>query len=151
MSDFSEPEFIRSTETIDLRHRILRPAQNISVCNYAEDNLSTTFHLGIRHSETSIIISNGTFMVQTHKLFPLAKITYRLRGMATDKSLQRQGLGQKLIRFAEVELQKRRCDLLWFNARLSAENFYQKLSFNAYPEIFDIESVGPHKVMYKWL
>ena len=144
------PEFIAAAQTIDLRHRILRPGFDVSICHYAEDNFSSTFHVGIRDVSKNII-ANGTFIVQTYDLFRLAKNPYRLRGMATETGFQKKGLGRSILMFAEKELHVRTCDLLWFNARTSAEIFYQKLGFSADPIIFDIPAVGPHKVMYKWL
>ena len=147
---FSKPEFILASETLDLRHRILRPMQDISVCHYEEDNLSSTFHLGIR-DVTGKICANGTFIQQSHLLFPKAIRPYRLRGMATDTVAQKQGHGKAILLSALDILRNKKCDLLWFNARTSAEVFYQKLTFEADPTIFDIPTVGPHKVMYKWL
>ena len=84
-------------------------------------------------------------------MFSLAKKPYRLRGMATDFIYHRQGLGQKIIHAALVELKIRNCDLLWFNARTSAELFYLKLGFTADNTVFELPLIGPHKVMYKWL
>ncbi len=152
MSEFSKPTFISAAQTIDLRQRILRPNQTIEMCQYPEDSFSTTFHLGISlGNDSKKVISNGTFMQQSHELFPLAKEPYRLRGMATDFEFQRKGLGQLILNQAEVELKKRGCDLLWFNARTGAEEFYRKQNFTANEHIFNIELIGPHKVMYKWL
>ena len=150
MSFVNTAELIPASVTIDLRHRILRPEHDVSVCHYDEDNFSSTFHVGIRDVSKKII-ANGTFMAQAHDLFGLAKNPYRLRGMATETGFQKQGLGRTVVVFAEKELQQRNCDLLWFNARTTAEIFYQKLGFSADPVIFDIPTVGPHKVMYKWL
>jgi GNAT superfamily N-acetyltransferase len=139
--------FISANETMDLRMRILRPLHPREACEYPEDNLKTTFHIGVRAGPK--IISNGTFMQQGHEKFPKASLPYRLRGMATDPDFQGKGLGRKIILAAEEELKKRGCDLLWFNARVSAEVFYQKLGYAAIEEIFDITGIGAHKVMYK--
>lgn len=140
--------FISSDDTMDLRMRILRPLHPREACEYPEDNLPTTFHVGVLNSGK--VISNGTFMQQGHAHFPKAELPYRLRGMATDPSFQGKGLGRKIILAAEQELQKRGCDLLWFNARVSAEGFYRRLGYEAIEEIFDIHPIGPHKVMFKY-
>ena len=89
-------------------------------------------------------------MQQGHEKLSNAKLSYRLRGMATDPLFQQKGLGKEIILFAENELKRRNCDLLWFNARVSAEIFYQKLGFEAIEDIFNIDSIGPHKVMFKY-
>lgn len=140
---------IKAEETLDLRSRVLRPGQNLGLCRYAEDNLSSTFHFGVLIENR--IVCNGTFMQQAYEAFPKARLAYRLRGMATDPAFQGQGLGSSLLRKAEHELKIRKCDLLWFNARVSAEIFYQKLGFDVIDNIFDIPTIGPHKVMFKWL
>lgn len=144
----NEVIFISSDLAMDLRRRILRPNQPREACVYAEDNFETTFHLGI--FENNKVISNGTFMQQPQPKLPQAVLAYRLRGMATDNNQQKKGLGQKIIIAAEAELKKRHCDLLWFNARVSAEGFYRKLGYTAIEEIFNIDTIGPHKIMYKW-
>lgn len=140
--------FISSQDTMDLRMRILRPLHPREMCEYPEDNLPSTFHIGVLSSDGQVL-SNGTFMQQGHVRFPDAVLSYRLRGMATDPAFQDKGFGRKIILAAEEELKKRGCDLLWFNARVSAEVFYGKLGYTAIEEIFDIDTIGPHKVMFK--
>jgi len=141
---------ISATETIDLRSRVLRPGQAIELCHYPEDNLPTSFHVGARNMNGKVLC-NGTFIQQSHNFFPTAKWPYRLRGMASDPCVQKQGLGSAVVRHALKILTEKKCDLLWFNARTSAEIFYQKLGFVTIGETFDIPQIGPHKVMYKWL
>lgn len=142
-------KLIPAEETIDLRSRVLRPGQNRDLCHYPEDNFTTSFHLGIFAG--SRVICNGTFIQQKHMHFPEAQLPYRLRGMASDKEYQRHGLGKTLLQEALVYLKQKNCDLLWFNARVSAEGFYEKLGYQKINDIFDIPTIGPHKVMYQWL
>lgn len=140
---------ITAADCLDLRTRVLRPGQDIQLCQFAEDNLDSTFHLGFYCDGK--IVCNGTFMAMPHPLFPEAKKPYRLRGMATDPNYRGQHLGSQLLQHAEMILQTMNCDLLWFNARESAFLFYEKNGFISIGEMFDIHQVGPHKVMYKWL
>ena len=141
--------FITPEQSFDLRNRVLRGSRPVESCNYAEDRFETTFHIGVLENDK--ILSNGTLMLQAHKHFPQSHLPYRLRGMATDPEYQKQGHGKLILAAAEAELRKRGADLLWFNARVSAEEFYRKCGFLAVEEVFDIAQVGPHKVMYKWL
>lgn len=145
----SEAIFVSAQNTLDLRQRILRPGQPLTQCQYEEDEYESTFHLGIW--KNSSIVSNGTFIQQGHSLFPKAIYPFRLRGMATDLSEQKKGLGRLILQKGLVELKKRKCDLLWFNARTSAELFYSHQNFLVDQNIFEIPLIGPHKVMYKWL
>lgn len=143
-------ELISAHEAIDLRDRVLRGTRPVESNYYAEDELESTFHVGVRDSEGKVI-SNGTFMKQGHPKFADARLAYRLRGMATDPAHQKQGLGHLILERALDELREKNADLLWFNARTSAEGFYRKAGFAALDDVFDIELVGPHKVMYRWL
>lgn len=146
-----EVQKISAEQTIDLRMRVLRPTQTREACIYTEDNFNSTFHLGIICEGK--IICNGTFIQQANeKLDKIKKsnLPYRLRGMATEPEFQKQGLGKKIILAAENELKQKAADLLWFNARTSAEGFYRKLGYIAIEEIFIIDTIGPHKVMYKY-
>ena len=140
---------IDAEQSLDLRSRILRPGQSLELCSYLEDNLPSTFHLGVFVEDR--IVCNGTFIQQEHPRFVEAAFPYRLRGMATDPAFQNTGMGSRLIQTSLKILADRHCDLLWFNARLSAEIFYQKLGFEQLAEVFEIPSIGPHKVMFKWL
>lgn len=142
-------QFITAEDTMDLRSRILRPGQPLEACRYAEDNLVTTFHIGVLIDGR--IVGNGTFMQQQHPDLEAFQLAYRLRGMATDPEVRHQGLGRLILETAENELKKRQCDLLWFNARVSSEGFYHKLGYDVIGNIFDIAGIGPHKVMYRWL
>lgn len=76
---------------------------------------------------------------------------YRLRGMAVDPDIHRRGIGRHLLAAGETVLQDLGCDLLWFNARENAFQFYESLGYSFSSEIFDIPGVGPHKVMLKKL
>jgi GNAT superfamily N-acetyltransferase len=143
-------ELISPNETIDLRSRILRPGQSVLLCQYIEDEADSSFHLGIRGARGEIIC-NGTFIQQHHELFGSSIRPYRLRGMATEPLFQKQGLGSLVIDRAYEILEQKKSDLLWFNARTSAEIFYLKLGFSVIGDIFEIPTIGPHKVMYKWL
>ncbi|MFN3455259.1 MAG: GNAT family N-acetyltransferase [Pseudobdellovibrio sp.] len=140
---------IASAQCIDLRSRILRPHQDISLCHYNEDNLNTTFHLGVLMNDK--VVSNGTFIQSAHSSFPEAINPYRLRGMATDHLYQGQALGSKILQSAEIILKSKNCNFLWFNALETAFKFYEKNNYIPFGELFDIPLIGPHKVMYKWL
>ncbi|MFN9066674.1 MAG: GNAT family N-acetyltransferase [Bdellovibrionales bacterium] len=136
------------SQVIDLRSRILRPGQPLVNSQYEEDYDPTTFHLG-SFNESMKIVTVGTFIQQRHSYFFNSKLSYRLRGMATEIEFQKKGYGKNLIIAAEKILIARSCDLLWFNARLSALDFYKKLGFKIMGEVFELPSIGSHIVMFK--
>ena len=154
--------FISGADCHDLRSRVLRPGQPASTYVFHEDTLPESFHVGIFVDE--VIVCNGTFLKQNFSevrhsydiknidekanLILNSPNAYRLRGMATDPNHQGHGYGKELINFALNELKNRGCELLWFNARTSAQKFYEKLGATAIGDIFDIPGGGPHFVMY---
>lgn len=71
--------------------------------------------------------------------------------MATSESVRGLGIGRKLLEQGINECRKKGGDLLWCNARTSAAGFYRKLNFAIQGEVFNIENIGPHYVMYKKL
>jgi len=142
-------QHITARETLALRSNILRPGQPIENCRYKEDSLPTTFHLGALIDGK--IVSNGTFMKDVCSYFNNEDSAYRLRGMATDSEFRGLQLGSRILKEAEEILRSRGCKLLWFNARETAFVFYEKNGFVAMGDLFDIATIGPHQVMYKWL
>lgn len=148
MSDILIRE-VSPEETWPLRHQILRPHQTFEKVKYAQDFLPTTIHLAAFQNKQ--ICGIATFEKENHPDFPAYKLSYRLRGMAVDPSLRKSGVGRRLIEFAEEKLQQMHVDFLWFNAREVAFPFYEKLGFGFHGAMFDIEDIGPHKVMYKAL
>lgn len=150
-------QHITAEQAHPLRARVLRPGQPIENCRYNEDHLPTTFHLGvfiedkINNQLEDKIVCNGTFMKDISAYFPDEASAYRLRGMATDPDYRGLQLGSSLLNAAEDILRQKNCRLLWFNAREAAFPFYEKNGFQYIGDMFDIATIGPHKVMYKYL
>ncbi len=144
-----EIRFITAAECLELRSKVLRPNQPIAACYYPEDNHKDSFHLG--YFINQIMVGNGTFLSNVNPGFSASVKPYRLRGMAVDTKHQGLSIGTKILLRSLDILQEKQADLLWFNARKSAFGFYEKNGFLFHGELFDIPTVGPHKVMYKWL
>lgn len=143
-------QFISADQTYFLRHKILRPRQSFEAVKYAGDFSPTAFHVGAFINEQ--LVGIATFASESHwnveKTHP-AKNPYRLRGMATDFDFHGQGVGAAVLHFSISTLRQKHCDLLWCNAREIAFPFYEKLGFHFIGDLFEIEDIGPHKVMYK--
>ncbi|MFD0769987.1 GNAT family N-acetyltransferase [Bacillus sp. CGMCC 1.60114] len=139
---------IDCSQTYALRHEILRPNQSLEDCKYTSDHEENTFHLGAFIN--NMLISIASFSYEIHPSLGEG-IHYRLRGMATRQNFRKQHAGSTLIHSAEAILAKRRAQLLWCNARITVANYYTRLGFQEYGEIFDIPPIGLHKLMYKLL
>lgn len=134
--------------TLSLRQKVLKPFLHLDDCVNPSDLAPTTFHLGLFHERKLITICS--FSSEPHVFFSAGN-PYRLRGMATDAQYAGQGFGQILLQHGMVLLQKQHCDLLWCNARERAFPFYKKMGFYFHGPSFELDRIGPHKVMYKYL
>lgn len=139
-------KLILPQQTYPLRHKVLRPHQPIEACQYPGDEDEGTFHLAA--FDQNQIVSIVSFYQEGHPEVSGAN-PYRFRGMATDPAYQGQGLGSELLKQALEEAKKRGADVVWCNAREVAFSFYEQLGLHCIGELFEIEGIGPHKVMVK--
>ena len=140
--------FVTASETWPLRQKVLRPHQTLQDCIFPQDEWPTTFHVAAEND--GHIVGVATFHEEAFAKLK-AERPYRLRGMATDFAFHGKGVGRRVLEKGIVELKARGCDLLWCNAREIAFPFYEKLGLLYEGPMFDIPSLGPHKVMYKYL
>jgi len=137
---------ITASETYPLRHAILRQNEPIEKCIYPFDNAFSTLHFGLFEKEFLIGIVS---LFETKKdLFEDVK-QFQIRGMAVLESHQKKGYGAALIKHAISHLQKEKDFLIWFNARIIAIGFYEKLGFEKTGGAFEIFPIGMHYIMFK--
>ena len=74
----------------------------------------------------------STFLSNKNSTFK-ENTQYQLRGMAVLQSHQNLGLGDAILKNGEQFLISKNIDMLWFNAREIAVNFYKK---NNYQRLF---------------
>ncbi|TGB00704.1 GNAT family N-acetyltransferase [Halobacillus salinus] len=141
-----EVKLIQPSEALPLRHEILRPNQSLEDCKYPKDYEEESFHLGVFVEDHLICV--GSFYLEDHSDVPDGKV-YRLRGMATWPEYRGQGAGTHLVSKAEEILSNRNADILWCNARTSAQGYYDRLGFKQAGDVFDLPPIGPHVVSYK--
>ncbi|WP_438969234.1 GNAT family N-acetyltransferase [Nonlabens sp.] len=149
-----EIQSITARETLPVRHKILRKGRSLKDCHFAGDELGTTFHLGAFEKEK--VVGVATFLMNKDtQLESIEDIKlhycYQLRGMAVLETAQGKGVGKKLITRAEKLLKERFIKALWFNARILAVPFYEKMGYQIASDIFEIPSVGDHYKMIKLL
>ena len=114
-------------------------------CDYPNDRNPDSFHLGA--FESNQLISIASFYGERNERIVAWK-QYRLRGMATLPQYQGKGVGLEVMKFGLDHLQNNKADVLWCNARTSAAPFYEKIGFDGFEETFEIEGIGPHKLLY---
>lgn len=141
-----EVKQIEAKDTLKLRNEVLRPNKDINTCIFKGDEDEMTFHLGAFNEDE--LVSVASFYMENT---PLLKdnYQYRLRGMATSKSHRKQGMSKALLNTAFPLILRNNVKTIWCNARTSAQGFYEKSGFEAIGDIFDIQDIGPHIVMFK--
>lgn len=137
---------ITTSETIPLRHQVLRQGKSIETCNFEGDNLASTFHLGLFYYGD--LIGIATYVKNSNNYIE-AKNQYQLRGMAISQQFQGKKLGNVLLERGMLLLKQKNSDVLWCNARENATNFYSKFGFIKYGKPFDIPYIGTHYLMQK--
>jgi ribosomal protein S18 acetylase RimI-like enzyme len=139
---------IAAEETYPVRQTVLREGRPLEDCVFDGDTDEDTFHLGLFLN--SKLIGVASFM-KNRFLFFSENIQYQLRGMAVLKEFQHQGFGKLLIDEGENILVQKKVDLLWFNAREIAVEFYKSKGFIISGDAFTIPNIGIHYVMLKKL
>jgi ribosomal protein S18 acetylase RimI-like enzyme len=139
---------ISAEETYPVRQPVLREGRPFEDCVFDGDTDEETFHLGLYFN--SELIGVATFMKNKFPLFS-EDHQYQLRGMAVLKEFQHQGFGKLLLVEGESILIQKKVDLLWFNAREIAVEFYKSKGFLISGDAFTIPNIGIHYVMLKKL
>jgi len=137
---------ITAEETYEIRLEILR--KNIPLpFEFNGDLDEETLHLGAFKNGKLIAISS--YMKANNPNFKGSQ--YQLRGMATLDKNQGLGAGKLMLQEAISILKAKNIDCLWCNARIIAIKFYEKQGLQTFGDIFEIEYIGSHYVMYKML
>ncbi|MEC5167470.1 GNAT superfamily N-acetyltransferase [Flavobacterium sp. PL11] len=139
---------ITALETFLVRHPVLRTDKPIEDCHFDGDNLESTIHFGLYFENT--IVGVISLFEAKNVLFDHKKQN-QIRGMAVLKEYQKQGFGEKLVKYAESHCIQRAKNLIWFNARKEAISFYQKMGYKPIGEFFEIPEIGLHIQMFKIL
>lgn len=137
---------ITAIETFPVRHPVLRGGKPIESCHFDGDELTTTTHFGLFIEE----ILTGVISIFENKnaLFEAEK-QFQIRGMAVLEEYQKKGFGADLVNYAESFIKSEKGNLIWFNARINAVGFYEKLGYSVIGNAFEIEGVGTHYVLFK--
>ena len=137
---------ITAKKAYDVRHPVLREGKPIDSCDFDGDDLSTTFHLGYFVDEQLVgvvsLLERNHATVKTKKAF-------QLRGMGVLANFQKRGIGDALVKKAEVIIQQKGGTFMWMNSREIAVRFYEKLGYIKHGEPFSIPKIGLHFVMIK--
>jgi len=149
-------KFVQLETILKLRRRVLQPNQPAV---FPEDCQANTLHVAVFLPKRARSIFLGTpVCCASFVLTDQVEGTpyYQLRGMATDPTWQRRGLGSRLLAWTEeyfrdwmMSTLQTPAVYLWCNAPVSAVPFYEKQGWRCTGDVFDIPGVGPHRRMDK--
>lgn len=137
---------ITATETYSVRLPVLRKGKPIESCHFEGDDLETTQHFGLYLSQELVGIIS---LFKKNNPSFLEKNQYQIRGMAVLENHRKKDFGKALIVHSEEESNNQDVDLIWFNARMEAIGFYEKMGYQIKGIPFEIPDVGEHIVMFK--
>ena len=136
---------ITPEETIHLRQLTLRQHQSAEELIYPGDHDIDTVHFGVFID----LQLEGIASIYKEAMKENAKSdSWRLRGMATSEKFRSKGYGAKLMNECLDHMKKQNGKLVWCNARITAEPFYEKFGMKRIGEVFHPEDLGPHVVMW---
>ena len=140
---------ITHEETWPLRQMVLRPEGDRSACQWPGDTDSQTKHYAAKVGDETVgeIVGIGSLYEVGHRCAP-GPDAWQLRGMAVHPQHRGAKIGRRLLTHMIDDAQKRLgAKTLWCNARLRALTLYARFGFEFASDTFEIEGVGPHRVM----
>jgi GNAT superfamily N-acetyltransferase len=129
-----------------IRQLVLRKGKPIESCYFIEDDKDTTTHFGLLLEAK--VVGVVSLFEQKNQIFTEEK-QFQIRGMAVLEEHQKKGFGKILIHKAEEYCKKYKGTIIWFNARESAQEFYEKLNYKSTGNPFYIKDIGIHYIMFK--
>ena len=142
-------------ETFELRKAVLRPWLTPETARATYAGKGEHFHVGALKGDH--LISTAGFAAEAHPDYAetFGPRQWRLRGMASDPSVQGKGLGGQVLEFGLAELARRLAArgedaaVVWCNGRTAAQSFYERHGFSPIGDLFETPGTGPHFVFWR--
>ncbi len=134
---------ISPTDTLPLRHALLRPHMTPETCVYPGDDAASTVHLGSFIGDTLC----GIVTLYREDLPGDHPEGFRFRALAIVEALRGQGHGNALLKAVEQLAQENSANYIWAYARDTALDFYRKADYAVGDEEFIVDGVGPHRIV----
>lgn len=137
MLKFIDVEFgsTRYKELLDLRYKILLQPLGLKFLDSYREEEATFLHVGCIESSTDELIG-GLILV------PIDNDEIRVMQVAVDVVHQGEGIGRKLIQYAESVAKEIGYEKIVMHAMLSVVGFYEKLGFKQDSELFEEKGIS---------
>lgn len=142
---------ISAEETRSIRHVVLWPHKpNVESCVIDLDTDDHTHHLGAFDDQGKLVGVCSLFR-QNSERFPEAITSdihaVRLRVMGVLDEVRGQGAGAAIVHYACRWVATQGAEVLWCDAREVAIGFYRRMGFEFVSNFYQIEDIGPHRMM----
>lgn len=136
--EFNSPEY---EETVDLRSRILREPLGLKFSKEELSQEGNQFHVAA--------FLNGS-IIACMALVPVDTKTLKMRQVAVDTTQQGQGIGTRLVSFAEEFAIKKGFCCIELHARKVSKQFYDDLAYTTVGEEFTEVGIPHYKMEKNW-
>jgi GNAT superfamily N-acetyltransferase len=126
---------------IPLIHRVLRPHQQraeVAKIGAAPGAVGLAAYLD------DTVVGTAIVSPEAFPEDPDRPDAWRLRGMATAPELRGQGIGRRVLDTAVALAASSGGTLMWCNARVTAQDFYERCGFSTVGVEWDEPGLGPH-------
>lgn len=135
---------ITADETHRVRRQLLYAQDERAEVSYPGDVDARAIHLGVFVGVS--LVGVASFIPQD---LPSRTGGMRIRGVAVQPAIARQGVGRKLLEQGMSLCVEQGAAYVWCNARESSIPFFQRLGFKSISDLFDVEATGLHRRMVK--
>ena len=137
MIKFIEVEFgsSRYQELLDLRYKVLLQPLGLKFLDSYREEEASFLHIGCIEGSTYELIG-GLILV------PLNNDEIRVMQVAVDVVHQGEGIGRKLIKYAEDVAKEIGYETIVMHAMLSVVGFYEKLGFKQEGDLFEEKGIN---------
>ena len=135
---------IKSEDTRNLRHLILRPHQSPEELIYPGDDDPESVHFGLFYKDK---LSGIASVYRQSPAGMSSDNSWRLRGMATAEEVRGMGFGKELMNECLKYANEKKGKMFWCTARTTAESFYEMFGLKRQGEVFTPEGLGEHVIM----
>ena len=134
---------VAATAVRPLRMEVLRPGLPPETAVYPGDDDPTTVHLAAEAGGAIVGVASLYEEARADGPWP----AWRLRGMATAPARRGTGVGAAVLQACIAHVSGHGGGELWCNARVPASGFYARYGFEVVSDEFEVEGIGPHRVM----
>ncbi len=139
---------ISAEEARPLRHAILRQGKPFASTVWTGDDEESTAHFGAFDHDVLVGVASiyaARPPGETDNGF------FQVRGMAVLPEWRGKRIGEALMRACLDHVRQQGVHCVWCNARAHARGFYERMGFKATTDMFEIEGIGPHYQMRRYV